>query len=102
MTTIHQAKADISNIAGLIMKALPDQGCVEIQRDVSGKEHVWHEHAVDETIVVLDGSLRFYWDEGERVCFAGDVISLPAGSLHGSQALDEGATYLIAFHTMSV
>ncbi len=102
MTTIHHAKVDPSNLGGLILQALPDQGCVEVQRDVPGKEHAWHEHKVDETIVVLGGSLRFYWNEGESICFPGDVIELPAGSPHGSQALDEGATYLIAFHALAV
>lgn len=102
MTTIHQAKADPKNIIDLISKTLPDQGCVEVQRDVPGKEHIWHRHKTDETIVVLDGSLRFYWEQGDRLCFPGDVISLPAGSLHGSQALDDGATYLIAFHHVNI
>ncbi len=102
MTQIHQSKVDPQNIAGIILKSLPDQGCVEVQRDVAGKEHAWHKHEVDETIVVLDGALRFYWEEGERVCFPGDVISLPAHSPHGSQALDKGATYLIAFHNVTL
>lgn len=102
MTTIHPSKVDPANIGGLIIKSLPEQGCIEVQRDVPGKEHAWHEHKVDETIVVLDGSLRFYWSDGERICFPGDVISLPAGSPHGSQALEQGATYLIAFHTVTL
>ena len=102
MISIDLAKADIDNIQGLIFKALPDQGCIEVQRDVAGKEHAWHEHEVDETIVVIDGSLKFYWDKGERVCFPGDVISLSAGSLHASEALDKGATYLIAVHPVAV
>ncbi|MCA0400050.1 MAG: cupin domain-containing protein [Proteobacteria bacterium] len=102
MTTIHKAKADIKDISALITKTLPNQGCIEVQRDVPRKEHVWHQHKVDETIVVLDGSLRFYWSEGECLCFPGDVISLPAGSPHGSEALDDGATYLIAFHNVSL
>jgi quercetin dioxygenase-like cupin family protein len=102
MTTIHQSKVDPANIDAIILKSLPDQGCVEVQRDVAGKEHAWHQHEVDETIIVLGGALRFYWEEGERVCFPGDVINLPARSPHGSQALDNGATYLIAFHNVQL
>jgi len=102
MTTIHRAKANPTDIQKLIFSALPDQGAVEVQRDVPGKEHAWHTHQIDETIIVLDGALRFYWQEGERLCFPGDVISLPAGSLHGSEALDKGAIYLIAFHAVDL
>lgn len=102
MTTVHQQKANLSDIGGLILSSLPDQGCVEVQRDVPGKEHSWHTHKVDETIVVLNGSLRFYHEKGERICFPGDVISLPAHTPHGSQALNDGAVYLIAFHAMKV
>ena len=102
MTTVHPAKVDPSNLGPLILQARPIQGCIEVQRDVPGKEHAWHQHKVDETIVVLDGSLKFYWTEGERICVPGDVISLPANSPHGSQALDKGATYLIAFHAVAV
>jgi len=82
----------------LIARMLPDQGSIEVQRDVEGKEHAWHRHDTDETLVILDGKVRFYWDQGEKVCGAGTVISLPAGTLHGSVALEGGATYLIAFH----
>ena len=102
MTQIHKAKANLNDIPKLIFSALPNQGAVEVQRDVPGKEHAWHSHEVDETIIVLDGSLRFYWQEGERLCFPGDVISLPARSLHGSEALDKGAVYLIAFHSVDL
>ncbi|MEM9032130.1 MAG: cupin domain-containing protein, partial [Pseudomonadota bacterium] len=70
----------------------------EVQRDQPGKEHAWHDHETDETLVIIDGSVRFYWEGGEKVCGKGMVISLPAGTRHGSVALDQGATYLIAFH----
>jgi quercetin dioxygenase-like cupin family protein len=102
MIEIHQTRIDPSNITDLIDKSLPQQGCVEIQRDVPGKEHVWHTHEVDETIIVLDGSLRFYWDGGERLCSRGDLIALPARTPHGSVALEDGATYLIAFHAFAL
>lgn len=86
----------------LIESLLPDQGCIEVQRDVSGKEHAWHSHDTDETLVILDGKVHFYWEGGTRVCGPGDVISLPTGVRHGSIALDGGATYLIAFQNVQL
>ena len=47
--------------------------------------------------MIIDGRVRFYWDQGEKICDPGTVISLPAGMMHGSVALEGGATYLIAF-----
>lgn len=101
MLTISQNKVDHTDLAALIFRSLPDQGNIEVQRDVPGKEHVWHTHTTDETIVVLDGALKFYSEEGERLCLPGDVIALPAGTPHGSQALADGAVYVIAFNTVS-
>ena len=102
MLTISQGKVNPNDIAALIYKSLPDQGSIEVQRDVPGKEHVWHTHATDETIVVLDGALRFYSEAGERLCLPGDVIALPAGTPHGSEALKDGAVYVIAFNTVAL
>ncbi len=95
---IFSTQLDTSDLRSIVEQLLPDQGAIEVQRDVAGKEHAWHRHDTDETLVVLDGHVRFYWDQGEKVCSAGTVISLPAGMMHGSVALDGGATYLIAFH----
>lgn len=94
---IFSMKTDTSDLAPLVEKLLPDQGAIEVQRDVPGKEHPWHTHDTDETLVIIKGSVLFYWDQGEKVCGKGTVISLPAGTPHGSVALDDGATYLIAF-----
>jgi quercetin dioxygenase-like cupin family protein len=95
---IFSTRIDTTNLRPLIEQLLPDQGAIEVQRDVPGKEHAWHRHDTDETLVILDGKVRFYWDQGEKICTPGTVISLPAGMLHGSVALETGATYLIAFH----
>lgn len=99
---IFATKVDTGDLRPLIKKLLPDQGAIEVQRDVAGKEHVWHTHDTDETLVILEGNVRFYWDQGEMLCGPGTVISLPAGMAHGSVALDGGATYLIAFHQVDL
>jgi quercetin dioxygenase-like cupin family protein len=75
---------------------MPQQGSIELQHDRQGKEHAWHTHPTDETIVVLSGKVRFYWEGGERICSAGDVIQLPQGTRHGSLAL-EASRYIITF-----
>ncbi len=97
---IFSTEIDTGDLRPLIEQLLPDQGAIEVQRDVPGKEHAWHTHDTDETLVILDGRVRFYWDQGEKICGPGTVISLPAGTLHGSVALEEGATYLIAFNAV--
>jgi quercetin dioxygenase-like cupin family protein len=79
-----------------ILELLPAQGCIELQRDAAGKVHSFHTHPVDEILVVISGRLNFMWEGGERICGAGDTILLPAGTLHQSEALEEGAVYAIA------
>lgn len=83
----------------VLEQLLPGQGAIEVQRDKPGKEHAWHHHDTDETLVILKGAVRFYWDGGETICGPGSVIALPSGMRHGSVALADGATYLIAFHS---
>ncbi len=100
MVAIHRAKLNPSDIKQLVLNSLLGQGGVEIQRDVAGKEHSWHQHDTDETIVVLRGALRFFWGDGVAECGPGDAISLPAGTRHGSVALDDGAIYMIAFRDL--
>jgi quercetin dioxygenase-like cupin family protein len=79
-----------------ILDLLPPQGSVELQRDAAGKVHAFHTHPVDEILMIISGRLNFMWEGGERICGAGDTILLPAGMLHQSEALDEGAIYAIA------
>lgn len=95
---IFSARVETDDWQALIHQLLPDQGAIEVQRDVPGKEHAWHAHDTDETLVILEGGVRFYWEGGETTCGPGTVIALPAGMRHGSVALARGAVYLIAFH----
>ncbi|CAM3678834.1 Cupin type-2 domain-containing protein [Bordetella sputigena] len=80
---------------------LPKQGCIEVQRDAPGKEHRTHSHPTDETLIIVDGALTVYADGVNYVCRKGDVIDLPAGTVHGSTASSEGAIYLIAFERLA-
>jgi quercetin dioxygenase-like cupin family protein len=96
MTKIIAGTKTEFSIDPAILELLPAQGSVELQRDAAGKVHHFHTHPVDEILVIVNGRLNFMWEGGERVCGAGDTILLPAGTLHQSEALDEGAIYVIA------
>jgi mannose-6-phosphate isomerase-like protein (cupin superfamily) len=96
MTRIITATKTEFAIDPAILALLPEQGCIELQRDAAGKIHHFHTHPVDEVLVIISGRLNFKWEDGERVCRAGDTIFLPAGTLHQSEALAEGAVYAIA------
>lgn len=96
MTRIIAGTKTEFSIDPAILELLPAQGCIELQRDAAGKVHSFHTHPVDEILVVISGRLNFMWEGGERVCSAGDTILLPAGTLHQSEALEEGAIYAIA------
>lgn len=92
----------LTGAAGIISQILPHQGSIEVQNDQPGKEHAWHTHPTDETLVILEGSVKFYFDDGERICKSGDIIHLPANKRHGSIALDEGCIYLIAMEAQTI
>ena len=96
MTRIITATKTKLTIDPTILALLPTQGSIELQRDAAGKVHHFHTHPVDEILVIISGRLNFKWEDGERVCRAGDTIFLPAGTLHQSEALAEGAVYAIA------
>jgi len=96
MTKIIAGTKTEFSIDPAILELLPAQGSVELQRDAAGKVHHFHTHPVDEILVIVNGRLNFMWEGGEQVCGAGDTILLPAGTLHQSEAMDEGAIYVIA------
>lgn len=90
-----------TELAESLRALLPKQGCIEVQRDAPGKEHRTHSHPTDETLIIVDGALTVYADGVDYVCRKGDVIDLPAGTVHGSTASPEGAIYLIAFERLA-
>lgn len=102
MITIVPGLTDVNDLANLILGILPEQGSIEVQRDAPGKLHDWHKHDTDETLIIIGGAIRFFWENGETTCKPGDVINLPAGDRHGSEALGDGATYLIAFRRIGL
>lgn len=95
MTRIIPATRTKISVDPAILDLLPAQGSLELQRDAAGKVHHFHTHPVDEVLMIVSGRLNFTWDDGERVCGAGDTILLPAGTLHQSEALDD-SVYAIA------
>ena len=96
MTRIITGTKTEFSIDPAILDLLPAQGCVELQRDAAGKVHHFHTHPVDEILLIIEGALRFSWEDGERIVQPGDTILLPAGTLHQSEALQGGAIYAIA------
>ncbi|OTA15304.1 cupin [Xenorhabdus beddingii] len=87
---------EINNPYKLLYSMLPNQGCLEFQRDSPFKEHKWHTHSNDETLLILEGEMEVYYEEGSKICSAGDIIYLPSMKKHGSKALSNGAVYAIA------
>ena len=99
---IRSSLVNPKDLMSIINSCLPKQGAIEVQHDQEGKEHSWHTHDTDETIIVLDGMLRFYWENGEDTCQAGDVIELPKGARHGSIAINGDAKYIITFERINL
>lgn len=88
-------------LAEAVHSLLPPTGSVEVQRDTPGREHPEHEHPTDETLLIIDGDITFWWTDaaGERQeapAAPGDRLLLPAGVRHGSVAGDQGCLYIIA------
>lgn len=84
-----------------VHQLLPTTGSVEVQRDTPGREHLEHEHPTAETLLIVDGSISFWWRDaaGERRTAdagPGQRLLLPAGTRHGSTAGPDGCVYVIA------
>ncbi|MFT3811996.1 MAG: cupin domain-containing protein [Acidovorax sp.] len=95
---ITQKKFPIVVYEEIIHELIPAQGKILIQSDQPAKEHDWHQHETDETLVVLQGAMDFYYDNQRMRCMAGDMIQLGVGTRHKSIASPQGAIYLIALH----
>lgn len=92
-------KIDFNNESDIYLKLytmLPKQGCIELQRDEAYKCHSWHQHVNDETLLIIDGSLTFEYEDVSIICKSGDVIHLPSMTKHQSTASSYGCIYAIA------
>lgn len=90
------------NIYDILKMMLPEQGSIEIQRDFPGKIHDWHIHKVDETLLIIEGELDFFYDEKRITCIPGNVIHLPANTRHKSIAAGAGCIYTIATENLTI
>jgi quercetin dioxygenase-like cupin family protein len=91
-------RLDVPEISQGLDRLLPEQGSFELQHDQPGKTHNWHFHSLDEELFVLRGDVTLFWHDGEYAeshCAAGTWITLPAGTVHGSTAGEQGAVYVI-------
>ncbi|WP_255298303.1 cupin domain-containing protein [Brevibacillus dissolubilis] len=82
-----------------VLKLLPTQGFIEIQRDLPSWEHPTHTHPVNEILLIVEGSITFMVGELAMTCRSGDQLLLPKHTVHSSVAGPEGCTYLIYMDT---
>lgn len=102
MTNIPINKVTQELDRDFLISIIPEQGCIELQRDQPLKVHDWHEHTCDETLLVLDGNITFSVPQGDISCRRGDYINLSAGTRHRSRAGKDGCIYVIAFRTLNL
>lgn len=98
---IRNANVNFSLVEDIV-KILPEQGCIEIQRDGPNKVHEWHQHPNEETLIILKGEITFSLGSGEYVCGPSDVLRLSANDRHKATAGPEGSIYLIVFHGFDI
>jgi len=68
--------------------------------DPPGRAYESHAHDHDEVIALVRGRITFEIAEVDYPLAPGDILYLPAGTLHAAQAHPaEGATYLIGTRT---
>lgn len=89
-------------LTAFVRDILPEQGCVELQRDKPGKVHDWHRHPNEEVLIILEGTMTFSLETGDHKCGPGDALRLSANDLHRSEAGPDGAIYLISFRDIAV
>lgn len=84
------------SITQVVADLLPPTGSVEVQYDSPYRLHADHVHAVDETLHVIEGAIRFEFAGQVVDCKPGDRLLLPAHTRHQSQAGQNGCLYVIA------
>jgi hypothetical protein len=80
----------------MIRAVLPDQGSVEIHRDVHGRRHVHEGDGRGKIVLVLDGGLRLTCQGQAFDLLPGMAAQLIPGVGYSSLALARGATYVVS------
>lgn len=80
----------------MIQAVLPDQGSVEIHRDVPGRRHVYEGESRCKIVLVLDGCLRLCCAGRTFDLLHGMAAQLVPGVGYSSVALQNGATYAVS------
>ncbi|MCP1181952.1 YqcI/YcgG family protein [Paenibacillus sp. 1781tsa1] len=96
MSSVQYIKGSDVTLEEAVMQLLPVTGSVEVQRDTPFREHKSHTHPTDETLLIINGDITFFTEEGELHCTPGDRILLPANTVHSSKAGENGTLYIIA------
>ncbi|MCG6657542.1 cupin domain-containing protein [Halomonas campisalis] len=87
------SQLDLSKLAML----LPDQGCIELQQDKPCHTHDWHQHDINETLIIIKGRIIFSIGDDVITCGPGEYVMLPAGTRHKSTSSEFGCIYAICF-----
>ena len=93
--SIHVAGLGLQGMEALIRALLPDQGNIEIFREVPLRSNAYAAERRGKLIVVLEGSLRLIFDSRTVDLSPGMVAQLSPDIAYSSLALDGGATYLV-------
>ncbi|USP03495.1 cupin domain-containing protein [Bartonella taylorii] len=62
----------------------------------------WHTHKVDETLLIIEGELDFFYSEKRITCTLGNVIHLAANVRHKSIASNAGCIYAISMESLAI
>ncbi|WP_180978117.1 MULTISPECIES: cupin domain-containing protein [Burkholderia] len=91
--------SDIFDLKTGIFNLLPKSGVVKVVNELPHEKNPIHFHENEETLLILEGSLKLYWqDQGSELfveAHPGEKIFLPKGIPHYSEAGDSGCFYLI-------
>ena len=95
-TSIHVAGLGVQGMEALIRALLPDQGNIEVHRDVPMRSNAYPGERRGKLIVVLEGVLRLMYDGNIIDLSPGMVAQVCPDIAYSSLALESGATYLVS------
>jgi hypothetical protein len=93
---LHVGGLRLAGMEEMIRAVLPDQGSVEIHRDVHGRRHVHEGDGRGKIVLVLDGGLRLTCQGQAFDLLPGMAAQLIPGVGYSSLALARGATYVVS------